>query len=265
MPKAGDERVLVTGAARGIGRACAVAFQAQGARVAWADFDHEGAARAVAATGQSANRARAYGVDVRDPAAVRRMVVEVDDWLGGIDVLVTSAGVYPSRRALEMSVEEWDDVMQVNARGTFLTAQAVARAMVARGRPGAIVTIASGSARFAREGAAHYGASKAAVVALTRALALELAPVGIRVNAVSPGLIDVPGGPYLHPEYKRAMTAMVPAGRMGTPEDVAAAVTWVASVPAAYVTGQVIVVDGGLSAGRYGIPSSGDEREGKPA
>ena len=146
--------------------------------------------------------------------------------------------------------------MAVNARGTFLTCQAAAQRMVKKMQAGVIVTISSGSARFARAGSAHYCASKAAVVMLTRVMALELAPFGIRVNSVSPGIIDVPGGQHLSESYKQAMTRMVPWGRMGSPGDGANVVLLVCDPAAEYITGQVIPVDGGLSSGRYGISFS---------
>lgn len=254
MTRFSGRRVAVTGAAHGIGAAIARAFHAEGARVAVADLDEAGAARVATSLGADAV---AHGVDVRDPEAVTRWHEAVAARWGGVDVLVSNAGVYPSHAFLDMPLHAWDAVMDVNLRAAFIVCQTFARGMVARAEPGAVVTIASGSARFARVGAAHYGASKAGLVALTRAMALELAPHGIRVNAVSPGIVDVPNGPPLAPAYRDAMTAMVPSGRMGTPDDVAAMVLMVAHPDAAYVTGQDIRVDGGLSAGRYGIPTSG--------
>jgi 3-oxoacyl-[acyl-carrier protein] reductase len=254
-------RVAVTGAGRGIGRAVARAFAANGARVALCDLDGE---RVAAVAADLPGGASAHRVDVTDALAVDGWASEVEATWGGVDVLVSNAGVYPSDAFLDLTPERWDAVLDVNLRAAFLVCQRFARSMVAGRAGGSIVTIASGTARFARVGAAHYGASKAGLVALTRTMALELAPHGIRVNAISPGLIDVPDGPRLAPAYRRAMTAMVPAGRMGTPDDVAAAVLALADPGMAYVTGQELRVDGGLSAGRYGIPVSGpgDDRPG---
>lgn len=251
-------RVAVTGAGRGIGLAVAQAFVATGARVALCDLDGE-RVTAVAADlppGTSGQR-----VDVTDARAVDDWATEIEATWGGVDVLVSNAGVYPSDAFLDLTPERWDAVLDVNLRAAFLVCQRFARSMVTGGTGGSIVTIASGTARFARVGAAHYGASKAGLVALTRTMALELAPHHIRVNAVSPGLIDVPDGPPLAPAYRRAMTSMVPWGRMGAPEDVAAAVLALAHPDMAYVTGQELRVDGGLSAGRFGIPVSGPADE----
>lgn len=253
MPAFDGRRVLVTGAASGIGRAVAEAFHARGAIVALLDLQGD---RLDELRTHLGARAIAVTADVGDVPGLLRAIGRAVDELGGLDVAVANAGVYPSHSALDMPVEAWNRVMDVNARGVFFTCQAAARAMVETGRGGAIVTMASGSARFAREGAAHYCASKAAVVMLTRVLALELARHRIRVNAVAPGLVEIPGSDQLSPEYVAAMTRGIPWQRAGRPADVAAAVLALCDPDLDYVTGQVLPVDGGLSAGRFGIPQS---------
>ncbi|MBW2412028.1 MAG: SDR family oxidoreductase [Deltaproteobacteria bacterium] len=246
-----DKRVLITGAGHGIGLAVARAFISEGGRVAVNDIIPDRVARVVQELGR---RCCAVVGDVADTEESRSVVSRADAELGGLDIVVSNAGIFPSRAFLEMDISDWDRVMAVNIRGTFLICQAAAQLMVKQNQPGVIVTISSGSARFARVGSAHYCASKAAVVMLTRVMALELAPYRIRVNSVSPGIIDVPGGQPLSDSYKAAMTRMVPWGRMGNPEDVANVVLLASDPAVEYITGQVIAVDGGLSSGRYGIP-----------
>lgn len=246
--------VLVTGAARGIGFAIARAFLERGARVALNDRD-DGALQSALAR-LPGDPLGVVG-DVRDPEAVEDFVRRAVGGLGGLDVLVSNAGIYPSRGFLEMTLPQWEEVMAINVGGAFLVGQAAARHMIARGRPGSIVAIGSGSARFAREGAAHYCASKAALEMLVRVMALELAPHRIRVNAVSPGVIDVPEGPTLAADYRSAIVRRIPWGRLGRPEDVAEVVVLVSDPRVEYVTGEIVAVDGGLAAGRYGLPRSG--------
>lgn len=247
------KKVLITGAGHGIGLAIARAFKDEGARLAINDIDSVRIKQALRMLG---NTSFGFPGDVADSKDARKVVSKAELELGGLDIVVSNAGIFPSDPFLEMDVNDWDRVMAVNARGMFLICQAAAQAMVKSKRKGVIITISSGSARFARIGSAHYCASKAAVVMLTRAMALELAPYKIRVNSVSPGIIDIPGGQPLTEDYKRAMTRMVPWGRMGRPEDVAKIVLLVSDPTAEYMTGQVIPVDGGLSSGRFGIPTS---------
>jgi NAD(P)-dependent dehydrogenase (short-subunit alcohol dehydrogenase family) len=246
-----EKKVLVTGAGHGIGLAVSRAFVGEGARVAVNDINPT---RVAAAVEQLGSQCCGVAGDVADAEDARSVVSRADAELGGLDIVISNAGVFPSHAFLEMDISDWDRVMAINIRGTFLICQTAARLMVKQKNEGAIVTISSGSARFARIGSAHYCASKAAVVMLTRVMALELAPYRIRVNSVSPGIIDVPGGQPLSDTYKAAMTRMVPWGRMGNPEDVASVVLLASDPAAEYMTGQVIPVDGGLSAGRYGIP-----------
>jgi NAD(P)-dependent dehydrogenase (short-subunit alcohol dehydrogenase family) len=247
---------IVTGAGHGIGRGIAAAFAASGASVVVADRDIE-RAEAVAAALDVRDGAVALPaeVDVRSHTLVEAMVERAVAELGGIDVLINNAGVYPNSPVVEMSEDEWDAVFDTNVKGMFLVSRAVARRMIARGKGGRIVNISSGAAESGRVGAAHYCASKAAVNMFTKVLALELAPHDIMVNAVGPGLIDVPDW-NLNQQYIDAIVNANPLRRMGTPEDIAHAVLYLASPGTTYTTGSILYVDGGSLAGRP-LPYSG--------
>lgn len=246
-----DRTVLVTGGATGLGLATARAFGRTGARIALNDLNEERVQRAVEELAGEGITAAGFAADVSDGVAVRSMVDAVVGDLGRIDVFVANAGIYPNTRFLDITEDEWDRVLDVNLKGCFLTSQAVAQAMVAEGRGGAIITLSSGAANNAIWGWSHYCASKAAVVLLTKTIALELAEHGIRVNAILPGYIDVPeGGAHLAEQYREAARSAVPLGRPGTPDDIANAALLLASPLAGYVTGTTLVVDGGSSAGR---------------
>jgi 3-oxoacyl-[acyl-carrier protein] reductase len=251
-----DRVVMITGGAHGIGEAIARAFASAGARVIIADRQGD-AAEQTAASIASATGAEvmAVTVDVRDAAAMKAAVAQVLARFEGIDVLVNNAGIYPNTLIVEMDEAEWDAVFDINVKGMFLVSQAVARAMIARGEGGRIVNISSGSAVSGRVGAAHYCASKAALNMFTRVLAIELAPYEIVVNAVGPGLIEVPGA-SLTKEYVDALIAATPMRRIGQPEEVAQAVLYMASPSATYMTGTTLYVDGGGLAGRA-LPPSG--------
>lgn len=247
-------RVLVTGAAKNIGLAIARAFLMEGARVLLCDASERALTEAMAGIGPDlAERALGHVADVRDRAAVEAAVAKIVAAWGGIDVAVNNAGIYPDRLVLDMTENEWDQVMDINAKGTFLVSQAAARRLVTQGTGGHIINISSGSHRLGRVGSAHYCASKAAVVMLTQVLAMELAQHGIQVNAVAPGLIQ---SDHLTPTYMEAFRRTIPMGRIGQPEDVAAAVLMIVKSGCSYLTGQTIGVDGGAGSGRYGLPLS---------
>lgn len=249
--------VLVTGGASGLGYAIAEAFGRAGATIALNDRSAERIQAATAALAEAGVIARGFAADVREGAAVREMVDEVVTGLGVPTVTVANAGIYPNTPFLEMSEEEWRGVLDINLTGVFLTCQTVAKALVAAKRGGQFVTISSGAANAAFYGWSHYCASKAAVVMLTRAMALELGEHGIRVNAVLPGYIDVPeGGAHLDDAYKEAARTAIPIGRPGEPADIANAVMMLASPLASYLSGAVVSVDGGSGAGRVGVRPS---------
>jgi NAD(P)-dependent dehydrogenase (short-subunit alcohol dehydrogenase family) len=246
-----DQVVLVTGAGAGIGFGIARAFHEAGAPVAVGDIREAAVTRATARLGGAAG-VFASVVDVRDPASVARFVEGAERALGPVTVAVANAGIYPNTPVLDMTTEEWDRVMETNLRGVFLTCQAAARKT--RGR---IITLASGAAYGGRLGAAHYCASKAGVVMFTKVLALELARHRINVNCIAPGLIEVEGEVSpISREYADALTRQIPWGRVGQPEDIARAVMFLASPFADYVTGEVLAVNGGASAGRAFLPLS---------
>jgi len=241
---------LVTGAQQGIGRAIAVALARDGADVGVNFLDDAKAAEGVAGEIRGLGR-RAVTVqgDVSRAASVESMVKTAVDALGPPDVLVNNAGVFPRAAFLELSEREWDHVLGINLKGSFLCAQAVARALVAAGRPGVIVNISSSAVRGDPRGV-HYSSSKAGVVGLTRAMALALAPHRIRVNAIAPGLTDTAQPRYGNTEEQIAERAReIPLGRIAQPEEIAKVAVFLASAESGWVTGELIHVNGGFYMG----------------
>ena len=247
--------VLVTGAARGIGRAIAERVAACGADVAVADVRAEALAGVAGAIERAGRRALALTVDVTRKAEVEAMVEQTVTTLGGLDVLFNNAGIIEVHEFLELEEADWDRIMAVNAKGVFLCAQAGARHMVARGS-GRIINTASIAARVGVPDMAAYAASKAAVMSLTRSMALALGPKGVTVNALAPGIVDTdmwdkidaqradihgqaPGQP------RRERVAQIPVGRAATPADIAGVAAFLASDAAAHINGHTLNVDGG--------------------
>jgi NAD(P)-dependent dehydrogenase (short-subunit alcohol dehydrogenase family) len=239
---------IVTGGASGIGREIAPRLAAAGASVLVADRDGAGAEAVAGEIAASGGRALGWEVDVRDPAGCEALIAAAREAFGRLDALVTSAGIARSRPFLETSLELWQETLDVNLTGTFLCCQAAAPAMIATGS-GRIITIASVSGQRGGTNRAAYGASKGGVITLTRVMAVELARHNITVNAIAPGPIETPMASVMHTAADRAAwLGTVPAQRYGTPAEVAAAVVFLASDEASYITGHVLNVDGGFGA-----------------
>ena len=236
---------LVTGAARGIGRAIAEELARRGADLALCDLQADWLDETAEAVKALGRRVLTLSVDVGDSQAVNTAVSEVLDTFGQIDILVNNAGITKDTLLVRMSDEDWDQVLRVNLRGTFCFTRAVAKPMMKQ-RKGAIVNIASIIGLIGNAGQCNYAASKAGVIALTKSTAKELAGRGVRVNAVAPGFIASKMTEALPEKVRQQMLANIPAQRLGQPEDVAATVAFLAGESAAYVTGQVLNVSGGM-------------------
>jgi 3-oxoacyl-[acyl-carrier protein] reductase len=241
-----DRVAIVTGAARGIGCAIALALAREGARVAACDLGLGLLDDVVRRAREGGGQVIPLAVDVTRKDQVERAVGQVLDRWGRVDVLVNNAGIYEVLPVEAISEEQWDRVLAVNLKGAFFCCQAVIPAMVQQGS-GRIVSIASSAGKSGGTLAgAHYAVSKAGVICLTKQLARELGPHGITANAVAPGRIDTPMIHLSSDEENEAFRLRTPLGRLGTPEDVAGAVVFLASDEASFITGEIVDVNGGL-------------------
>jgi len=240
-----DRVALVTGASRGIGRAIAVRLAERGARVACVATTAERCGETVAACNAAGGEARGFGVEVGDTQAVKSLVEEVGAELGPLYALVNNAGITRDQLLLRMEEDDFDRVIEVNLKGAFNFMRAAARTLMKT--HGRIVNIASVVGITGNVGQANYAASKAGLIGLTRSVAKELAPRAVCVNAVAPGFIETDMTAGIEPAAAEAMRSAIPLKRAGTPEEVALAVDFLLGPGGDYITGQTLVLDGGLS------------------
>ncbi len=241
-----DKRVaIVTGASRGIGRAIAKRLAKDGRHVVAVARNEEqlkSLAAEIAAEGGSCDHRTC---DLADGTAVQRLVEEVAEKHGRLDILVNNAGITKDGLLMRMSDQDFDDVLNVNLRSVFIACRAAARPML-RGKFGRVVNIGSVSGVEGNKGQANYSAAKAGLIGLTKSIAKELGAKGVTANVVAPGFVETDMTSFLGPEDKKKVSEHITVGRLGIPEDIAAAVSYLAAEDAGYITGQVLVVDGGL-------------------
>ncbi len=238
-----DKVALVTGGSRGIGKAIGTRLTGAGAKVALADVVD--AAQIQAAADEIGGGAIAVSANVTDPESCGTAISQVEDALGPIDILVNNAGITRDGLLIRMADADWSAVLDVNLKGVFNMTKAVARGMMKR-RAGRVVNIASVVGITGNAGQANYSASKAGVIGFTKTVAKELASRGVLVNAVAPGFIDTDMTKALPESAREVLLKLIPLARLGSPDDVASAVLFLSSDLASYITGQVVVVDGGM-------------------
>ncbi|NPV57785.1 MAG: SDR family oxidoreductase [Anaerolineae bacterium] len=243
---------IVTGAAMGIGKAIANRLSEAGASVMITDINIDAAQKTADEFKALGRKVAAMKADASDPASSQQVVKAAVEQFGGLDILVNNAGIFPMSPMFDISEAEWDKVIDVNLKGLFFFSQAAAKVMVEKGMGGKIVNIASIDGLHPSGNLVHYDSSKGGVIMATRAMALELGPQKIHVNAIAPGGIRTPGAskiPNLTPEQAKAildgMLQRIPLRRQGDPDDIARAALFLASPAADYVTGEILVVDGG--------------------
>src|SRR5213082_580162 len=242
-----DHVAIVTGAGRGIGRAIALRFANQGARVACVSRTEQNAKKITdEINALRANSAKPYAVDIADHAAVQKIGTQILADFGRADILINNAGVTRDALAMRMSPEDWDFVLNTNLKGAFNFAQALQRSMVKQ-RSGRIINISSVIGIIGNAGQTNYAASKAGLVGFTKSLAKELASRSITVNAIAPGYVATDMTNALSNEIQKSIQDKIPLKRVGAPEEIAAAVAFLASAEASYITGQVLCADGGIA------------------
>ncbi len=249
--------VVITGAATGIGYAMAQAFGENGDQVVVSDRTAETVSNGITALGQAGIVATGVVADVRIPDQVEHLFAQTTKKVGIPSVVIANAGIYPNTPFLEVSVDEWDRVIDTNLKGVFLTCQFAAKQMVAFRVPGHMIVVSSGAANVALHGWSHYCSSKAAIRRLTRSMALELGEFGIRANAILPGYVEVDeGGSHLSQNYREAARIANPLLQPVSASDIASFAVLLASPQASRVNGAAIPVDNGAGAGRLGIRPS---------
>lgn len=237
---------LITGSTRGIGRAIAETLAAAGAQIAITGRNEAQATQVAAEIAEAYKvAARGYGVEISDAVQAAALIDSVEQDFGHLDILVNNAGLTRDNLLLRMKDSDWDDVINANLRGAFVTCRAATRGMMKR-RWGRIINVASVVGIIGNKGQANYAASKAGLIGMTKSIAKELASRNILANVVAPGFIETDMTAAMTPEAQQAMSAGIPLARLGTPGDIAGIVAVLASDLSQYVTGQVIVVDGGL-------------------